>query len=163
MFHPGRRDERARGILFDVFCELGCGKIPPHLREAIAGGIGIFLAFIGLRNSGLIVANPATLVGLGQLGMASVLFLVGLVVAISLQRKGKAYAFLVPAMINLIGEVPPLDQLEGREDVFLHVYGKSPRKGRKLGHVTVVAETREALEVKIEEVFAVVGDRSKSA
>ena len=67
------------------------------------------------------------------------------------------------AMINLIGEVPPLDRLEGREDVFLHVYGKSPREGRKLGHVTVVAETRESLEVKIEEVFAVVGDRSKSA
>ena len=47
--------------------------------------------------------------------------------------------------------------------MFLHVYGKSPREGRKLGHVTVVAETRESLEVKIEEVFAVVGDRSKSA
>lgn len=70
--------------------------IPPHLREAIAGGIGVFLAFIGLRNSGLIVANPATLVSLGQLGAGSLLFLGGLVVAIVLQRRGKAYAFLVP-------------------------------------------------------------------
>lgn len=67
------------------------------------------------------------------------------------------------AMINLIGEVPPLGALAGRDDVFLHVYGKAPRDGRKLGHVTVVAESRAALEAKIDEVLAVVGDRSKSA
>ena len=67
------------------------------------------------------------------------------------------------AMVNLIGEIPPLEALEGRDDVFLHVYGKSPREGRKLGHVTVVADTREGLEARIDEVLAVVGDRSKDA
>ncbi len=65
------------------------------------------------------------------------------------------------AMVNLIGEVPSLEALEGRDDVFLHVYGKTPREGRKLGHVTVVAESRAALEAKLEEVLAVVGDRAK--
>lgn len=64
------------------------------------------------------------------------------------------------AMINLIGEIPPLDALEGRDDVFLHVYGKSPAPGRKLGHVTVLADSREELEATIREVFAVVGDRA---
>src|ERR687886_3025324 len=34
--------------------------IPPGLRIATAAGIGIFLTFIGLRNTGIIVANPAT-------------------------------------------------------------------------------------------------------
>ena len=41
-----------------------------------------------------------------------------------------------------------------KDDVFLHVYGKAPRPGRKLGHVTVVAETRDDLEAKIDELAA---------
>src|SRR5271154_1036291 len=41
--------------------------IPKELYSAVAVGIGLFIAFIGLRNSGLIVASPATLVTLGNL------------------------------------------------------------------------------------------------
>jgi adenine/guanine/hypoxanthine permease len=41
--------------------------MPPHLLAAVAGGIGLFLGFIGLKESGLIVANPATFVALGNL------------------------------------------------------------------------------------------------
>lgn len=41
--------------------------IPPHLFAAVAGGIGLFIGFIGLKNAGIIVANPATLVALGDL------------------------------------------------------------------------------------------------
>lgn len=41
--------------------------IPPHLLAAIAGGIGLFIGFIGLKESGIIVANPATFVALGPL------------------------------------------------------------------------------------------------
>lgn len=41
--------------------------IPQHLFAAIAGGIGLFIGFIGLKDAGIIVANPATLVGLGTL------------------------------------------------------------------------------------------------
>jgi AGZA family xanthine/uracil permease-like MFS transporter len=55
--------------------------IPPHLFAAVAGGIGLFIAFIGLRNAGIVVSNPATSVGLGDLrapGAALALF--GLVV-----------------------------------------------------------------------------------
>lgn len=72
------------------------------------------------------------------------------------QREGFA------AMVNLVGDVPSLAPLEGRPDVFLHVYGKSPRPGRKLGHVTVVAPSREALETRIAEVLSVVGDRAQA-
>ncbi|QDB99180.1 MULTISPECIES: NCS2 family permease [Phyllobacteriaceae] len=42
--------------------------IPKSLRSAIAVGIGLFLAIIALKTSGIVVANPATLVGLGDLG-----------------------------------------------------------------------------------------------
>ena len=39
--------------------------IPDSLKHSTAGGIGMFIAFIGLRNARLVVANPATFVGLG--------------------------------------------------------------------------------------------------
>jgi AGZA family xanthine/uracil permease-like MFS transporter len=40
--------------------------IPDCLKYAIAGGIGMFIAFVGLRNAKLVVANPATFVSLGS-------------------------------------------------------------------------------------------------
>ncbi|MCU1312336.1 MAG: Xanthine/uracil/thiamine/ascorbate permease family protein, partial [Acidobacteriaceae bacterium] len=42
-------------------------SIPHELTAAIAAGIGLFIAFIGLRNCGLVVSNPETLVRLGNL------------------------------------------------------------------------------------------------
>lgn len=51
--------------------------IPAHLFAAVAGGIGLFIGFIGLKNAGIIVANPATFVALGDLkapGAAVALF-----------------------------------------------------------------------------------------
>ena len=47
--------------------------IPMSLKLAIGGGIGLFLALIALKNAGIIVDNPATLVGLGDLKQPSVL------------------------------------------------------------------------------------------
>ena len=41
--------------------------IPPHLFAAVAGGIGLFIGFIGLKNAGVVVSNPATSVALGDL------------------------------------------------------------------------------------------------
>jgi AGZA family xanthine/uracil permease-like MFS transporter len=51
--------------------------IPNYLFAAVAGGIGLFIGFIGLKNAGIIVSNPATLVALGDLkapGAALALF-----------------------------------------------------------------------------------------
>lgn len=51
--------------------------IPMHLFAAVAGGIGLFIGFIGLKNAGIIVANSATFVALGDLkapGAALALF-----------------------------------------------------------------------------------------
>ena len=50
--------------------------IPHELHAAVAGGIGLFIAFIGLRNSGIIVSSPATVVTLGNLHSAPVLLAV---------------------------------------------------------------------------------------
>jgi adenine/guanine/hypoxanthine permease len=57
--------------------------IPENLKYAITAGIGLFIAFIGMRLSGLIVANEANLVGLGDLTSAPVaLTLTGLVITL---------------------------------------------------------------------------------
>ena len=59
------------GVLFLVLTFAGVRQlivnaIPRALFSAIAAGIGLFIAFIGLRGAGLVVTNPATLVGLGN-------------------------------------------------------------------------------------------------
>lgn len=47
--------------------ELIVNSIPLNLKHAVSVGIGLFIAFIGLKGTGLIVDNPATLVGLGDM------------------------------------------------------------------------------------------------
>ena len=74
------------GLLFVVLSVIGARQavvraIPHSLKFAITAGIGAFLAFIGLKNAGVVVANPATLVGLGSFASAPVLLaLLGLIV-----------------------------------------------------------------------------------
>jgi len=60
------------GIAFLVLTLLGVRQlilsaIPHELYAAVAAGVGLFIAFIGFRNSGIIVPNPATTVTLGNL------------------------------------------------------------------------------------------------
>lgn len=51
-------------------------------------------------------------------------------------------------MVNLVGAVPPLERLLTVPRAFVHLYGKAPRPGRKLGHVTLVdASEEDAAEV----------------
>ncbi len=62
--------------------ELIVNSIPLNMKHAISAGIGLFIAFIGLHNSGLIVDNPATLVGLGKISNPTVIItLFGLIVS----------------------------------------------------------------------------------
>ncbi len=60
------------GVLFIVLTVAGVRQlivsaIPRALFSAIAAGIGLFIAFIGLKNAGLVVGNPATTVALGDI------------------------------------------------------------------------------------------------
>jgi AGZA family xanthine/uracil permease-like MFS transporter len=60
--------------------------IPRSLFSAVAGGVGLFIAFIGLKDAGIIVAKPATMVGLGDLATpTAALSLAGLVLIGALQ------------------------------------------------------------------------------
>ncbi len=68
--------------------------IPDGLRTAAAAGIGLFLAFIGLKNAGFVVADPATLVKLGVLDRKVFLSLAGGALTLYLMRQKSAFAFL---------------------------------------------------------------------
>ncbi|MDY6147989.1 MAG: NCS2 family permease [Porphyromonas sp.] len=55
--------------------------IPKNLRFAISAGIGMFIAFIGLKNAGVIVSNEATFVTLGKFTPTAILACIGIIVS----------------------------------------------------------------------------------
>jgi 5-(carboxyamino)imidazole ribonucleotide synthase len=62
---------------------------------------------------------------------------------------GSTAAVGVSAMINLIGEIPESAEVLNVSNAHLHLYGKEPRAGRKLGHVTVRADQFEKLQQRL--------------
>ena len=62
---------------------------------------------------------------------------------------GNTQAKRPTAMLNLLGQTPTSDKLLGIDEVHLHLYGKTPRPGRKIGHVTVLADTQSELDERL--------------
>jgi adenine/guanine/hypoxanthine permease len=88
--------------------------IPSELRIGTAAGIGILLTFIGLKNAGLVEANPATLVQLGTIDKEVLFTLAGFVITLIfvIRRSALAYLagiFTVTLIAWIAGEVktPP--------------------------------------------------------
>ena len=81
--------------------------IPKDLKLAIGAGIGLFLAFIGLKGAGIIVADPANLVGLGALASApALLALIGILITIVLYiKKVPASVFIGLIITAIIGVI----------------------------------------------------------
>ncbi|WP_373816340.1 NCS2 family permease, partial [Porphyromonas loveana] len=78
--------------------------IPYNLRYAISAGIGMFIAFIGLKNAGIIVAHPATLVALGPFTPLFLIAIIGIILsAVLVVRKVKGALFYSIAICTLIG------------------------------------------------------------
>lgn len=98
------------GIIFLILTatgirELIINAIPAALKQAVAAGIGLFIAFIGLKNAGIVVSNPVTYVELGDLTSGpTLLALFGLVVTvILLVRKVMGaifYGIIITAIIG---------------------------------------------------------------
>ena len=78
------------GIIFIILSatklrEMIVDAIPATLKNAIGAGIGLYIAFIGLQNAGIIVDNGSTLVNLGNLkSSTSILFIIGLILTSAL-------------------------------------------------------------------------------
>ncbi|HET6955275.1 MAG TPA: NCS2 family permease [Vicinamibacterales bacterium] len=95
--------------------------IPVSLRKAAAAGIGLLLTFIGLRNAGLIVGDPATLVRMGTLDHRAAFMVLGIVVAVALMRRNNPLAFLagifsVTALAWIFGFAKPPDHIVSAPD-----------------------------------------------
>ena len=85
--------------------------IPGTLKKAIGAGIGLFIAFIGMQNAGIIVNNDATLVGLGHITEGKALVgLIGLVITAGLVmakvRGGMLWGILITTVLGLFIKDP---------------------------------------------------------
>jgi AGZA family xanthine/uracil permease-like MFS transporter len=95
--------------------------IPAPLRSAASAGIGLLLTFIGLRNAGIIVGDPATLVRMGTLDHRAAFLLLGILVAVALMRRNNPLAFLaaifsVTALAWTLGYAKPPETLASAPD-----------------------------------------------
>ncbi len=96
------------GLIFVVISVTGIRKliidaIPVQLKLAIGAGIGFFIAFVGFKNAGIIVANPSTFVGLGNFTDPTVLLaVVGLLITIGLVVKRVPAAVFVSMVITAV-------------------------------------------------------------
>jgi AGZA family xanthine/uracil permease-like MFS transporter len=100
------------GLLFILLTafnirELIINSIPMNIKHSVSAGIGLFIAFIGLQNAGIIVNNDATLVQLAPLNNpAALLALAGIVITgvlLALQVKG---ALLIGIIAITIAGIP---------------------------------------------------------
>ena len=105
----------ASGIIFLIISATGLREmiikaIPTNLKFAVSAGIGLFIAFIGLKNAGIVVANSATFVGLGDLTDPTVLLSIFGVIAISIfmVRGSKIAIFLGMTLTAIVGMITGL-------------------------------------------------------
>jgi AGZA family xanthine/uracil permease-like MFS transporter len=108
------------GVLFLVLTflkirQLVVDSIPNSIKLATAAGIGLFIAFIGLQNAGLVKGNPQTLVTLGQFTRPSALLtLFGVMVIAALMQLKVRGAILYGILLNwFIGLIFGLIEYQG--------------------------------------------------
>jgi adenine/guanine/hypoxanthine permease len=94
------------GLAFLLLTALGLRQlilnaIPPELYAAVAAGVGLFIALIGFRNSGIIAPNPQTMVGLGNLAYPSTaLAIFGLILTAALLAWRVRPAMLIGILVT---------------------------------------------------------------
>ena len=100
------------GVIFLVISVTGLRQaiinaIPVQLKSAIGAGIGFFIAFVGLKNAAIVVANPSTFVAIGDLSDPTVLLAVfGLLITIVLVIKkvpaGVFVGMIITAVVGIV-------------------------------------------------------------
>jgi AGZA family xanthine/uracil permease-like MFS transporter len=89
------------GVIFLAITAVGIRQmilraIPHQLYAAVAGGIGLFIAFIGFQHAGLVVRDPNTLVGMGSIrNPTTYLALFGLILMVALEQRKVKGAILI--------------------------------------------------------------------
>lgn len=100
------------GVIFIILTitnvrEAIVNAIPASLRNAIGAGIGLFIAFIGLSSAGVVVADEATLVDLGNITSGSgLLAMIGIIITGFLYVKKVPGAILLGIIITMVIGIP---------------------------------------------------------
>ena len=104
------------GLIFIIMSITGLrgwllGAIPGTLKKAIGAGIGLFIAFIGMQNAGIIVNNDATLVSLGDITKGTALLsLIGFAITAGLVmlkvKGGMLIGILATTLLGLVIKDP---------------------------------------------------------
>ncbi|NME81718.1 NCS2 family permease [Clostridium sp. SM-530-WT-3G] len=92
-------------ILMSLFKirEAVVNAIPINMKHAVTAGIGLFIAFIGLTGSGLVVANESTYLALGDFQLPTVLIaLIGLIIIAVLDKKQVRGAILIGIVVSTL-------------------------------------------------------------
>ena len=108
------------GLLFLLISLTGLrewviNSIPRSLKLGIGAGIGMFLAIIGLKNAGVVVDNPATLVGLGEVtSLPVILFTIGFILMIALDRLRIPGGIVIGIIsISVVGWISGITEFSG--------------------------------------------------
>jgi len=132
----------ASGIIFMILTLTGLREkiinaIPQQLKLAVGAGIGLFIAFIGLQSSGIIVGDDATLVALGDITSPNVLLTIfGLVVAVIFLtlgiRAGIFYGMIITVIVGIIFGI--IQAPSGIGDIVSGVPSLAPTFGQAFLH-----------------------------
>lgn len=106
------------GLIFIVLSlsgvrEVIINAIPADLKYAVGAGIGLYITFIGFQNAGIIIGNPDTLVGLGDLTQPSTLLAIfGLFITVIFMVRGIKggifFGMLIAAVVGMIFSIVEL-------------------------------------------------------
>jgi adenine/guanine/hypoxanthine permease len=103
--------------------------IPKDLKHAIAAGIGFFVAFIGLKNAGIIISNPDTFISIGDLtspltGLAILGFIISVMLMVRGVHAGIFFGMVITTIVGMfvglieipasfVGSIPSLEPTFG--------------------------------------------------
>lgn len=137
------------GVAFLLLTILGVRQmivnaLPRELYAATAAGVGLFIALLGLKSAGIVVANPATLVGLGNLhAPVAALSIFGLLVTAALLAAGVRAAILYGALATwalaaLTGQAPFQPQSYSFQQITGTAFQLDVKSALSLGFVEIV-------------------------
>jgi len=100
------------GVIFLILTLTNVRKIiinamPMTLKSAVSAGIGMFIAFIGMQNAGLVINNEATLVTIGKMTNPSALLAIGgLIITGLLMAKDFKGSILIGIIVTTLAGIP---------------------------------------------------------
>ncbi|SEU05632.1 putative MFS transporter, AGZA family, xanthine/uracil permease [Salinibacillus kushneri] len=126
----------ASGLIFIVLTltgirEMIINAIPAQMKMAVGAGIGLFIAFLGLQNAGIVVAEPSTLVALGDLTEPTTLLAIfGIFVTVILLvlglKGGIFYGMIMTAIAGmLVGLIDAPNQIVGSVPSLAPTFGEA--------------------------------------